>query len=53
MYHIVFNPVVGLVLGVILGAILPPSLTGVSLGMRNLVEGLMFITPLAYWKARD
>ena len=49
---IVFNPVVGLVLGVILGAILPPSLTGVSLGMRNLGEGLMFIIPLAYWRAR-
>ncbi|MBQ3425200.1 MAG: hypothetical protein IJH38_08385 [Clostridia bacterium] len=36
----------------VLGAILPPSLTGVSLGMRNLGEGLMYITPLAYWKAR-
>ncbi len=51
-WMIVFNPVVGLVLGVVLGAILPPSLNGFSLGMRNLGEGLMYVTPFVYWKAK-
>ena len=47
---IIFNPVLGLVFGLVLGAILPPSLNGVSLGMRGLGEGIMYIIPFTYWK---
>ncbi len=50
---IAFNPVIGLILGLALDAILPCPAKAISYGMRNLGEGLIYLIPLAYWKAKE
>lgn len=50
---VVFNPIIGLVLGLVLGAVLPSPIKAIFYGLRNLGEGLMYLIPLAYWKAKE
>ena len=50
---IVFNPILGLFLGLMFGALLPSPIKAISFGLRNLGEGLMYLIPLAYWRAKE
>ena len=50
---VVFNPIIGLVLGLVLGAVLPSPIKAISYGLRNLGEGLMYLIPLAYSRAKE
>ena len=50
---ILLNPVCGLIVGIVLGAVLPGNLRGIAIGMRNLGEGLMYITAFSYWKKQE